>query len=111
MVVPFQPRGSDSSNSLVGVSADDDPSLDRSIRSQLREWYGAAVDGWQLLRVDRIERALPRFARGETRSVQGGVRLCGDYLETPSIQGALVSGRRAAESVLAQLGVVAGQAP
>ncbi len=105
----YAPQGSSLlSISLVGVPDDDDRSLDQAVRTQLRAWYGGAVDRWQLLRVDRIERALPRFARGETSSVRDGVHLCGDYLETPSIQGALVSGRRAAEAVLAQLGVAAG---
>ncbi|MFT5299680.1 MAG: putative NAD/FAD-dependent oxidoreductase, partial [Mariniblastus sp.] len=29
-----------------------------------------------------------------------GIFMCGDYLDTASIQGAMVSGRRAAESIL-----------
>jgi predicted NAD/FAD-dependent oxidoreductase len=33
--------------------------------------------------------------------------VCGDHVDTSSIQGSLVSGRRAAEAVLADLGVVA----
>jgi hypothetical protein len=33
----------------------------------------------------------------------GGVYMCGDYRETASIQGALVSGRRAAEAVIKDL--------
>jgi predicted NAD/FAD-dependent oxidoreductase len=33
----------------------------------------------------------------------GGVYMCGDYRETASIQGALASGRRAAEAVIKDL--------
>ena len=46
-----------------------------------------------------------RFAPGRIPSRQGdGPFTCGDYMESPSIQGALVSGRRAA-------GAVAGSVP
>jgi hypothetical protein len=34
-----------------------------------------------------------------------GLYVCGDHRDTSSIQGALVSGRRAARAVLADLGV------
>jgi len=53
-----------------------------------------------------IHHALPVLARplDLNRSNQrDGLILAGDYLQTPSIQGALVSGRRAAQSALARL--------
>jgi hypothetical protein len=53
-----------------------------------------------------LARALPqqRHAEWEQAPVRvggtGGVYMCGDYRETASIQGALASGRRAAEAVI-----------
>jgi predicted NAD/FAD-dependent oxidoreductase len=96
-----------------------DTGLIGEMRTVLREWFGAAVDGWQVLRVDEIPRAHPVNPLGtphrgvlavdeqghpagadSTRSVW----LCGDHLSDPSINGALASGRAAARTVLASRG-------
>lgn len=92
--------------STIGIPAEADIELASRVRTQLRGWFGAAVDHWQLLRVDRIARALPAYLPGALRSGNariGGVFVCGDHLETPSIQGAMVSGARAASAVRAHL--------
>jgi phytoene dehydrogenase-like protein len=87
----------------------DDAALDRAMRSQLSGWFGPRVQQWEALRTYRIPRALPRVAlpiAAPPPVDRGGVLVyrCGDYLETPSINGALASGRRAAEAVIAGLG-------
>jgi phytoene dehydrogenase-like protein len=78
--------------------------LVRDARGQLRNWFGADVIRWGrdrwlsdcacIAAVHTCGMALssPRLTEG--------ICVCGDYRETPSIQGALASGRRAAESVL-----------
>ncbi len=84
-----------------------DTDLDERARSQLRAWYGDVVDEWQLLRVDRIGQAQPVQSLDRLQDlarpvrVSPGLVVCGDHRDTSSIQGALVSGRRAAEAVLA----------
>ena len=97
------------SATVVGTGHADDGVLDRDARAQLGRWFGAtAVDAWRLLRVLRVPFSLPRNVPSPGH-VADAVRLgpqlygCGDYLETPSINGALRSGRRAAESLLADL--------
>ncbi len=98
------------SATVVAPAGPDDGVLDRDARAQLSRWFGArAVNSWRLLRVVRVPYSLPRtFPRPD--QVHDAVRLgdglygCGDYLETPSINGALRSGRRAAEAVVADLG-------
>jgi len=81
--------------------------LDAAVRRQLRRWWGGVLDAWELLRVDRIAHAQPLQSPGRfslpRRSVrvEPGLYLCGDHVDNASIQGALVSGRRAAEAVLA----------
>ncbi len=75
---------------------------------QLRRWFGESVDRWTHLRTYSIPHALPRHPAGSipaqgTRRRADGVIVAGDYTEFGSIQGALLSGRRAAELVLARL--------
>ena len=83
--------------------------LDEAVRAHMRKWFGPMVDSWRMLRAYPLVRALPqqRHAEWEQAPVRvggtGGVYMCGDYRETASIQGALASGRRAAEAVVADL--------
>jgi phytoene dehydrogenase-like protein len=92
------------SATVLGVPSASDARLDADVRAQLANWYGNAVASWRLVRVDRITRALPRFGESAgTAERVGDLFVCGDHVATPSIQGALESGRRAAESVHAHL--------
>jgi phytoene dehydrogenase-like protein len=93
--------------STVGVPDLDDVALDARVRQQLVGWYGVEVRGWELLVTHRIPYAQPRQDVGDlptmARDVWAGERtlVCGDHRDTASIQGALVSGRRAADALLA----------
>jgi phytoene dehydrogenase-like protein len=75
----------------------------RQVLDQLAEWFGPQTRSWRHLRTDWIPHALPSQPRygGEEKPVRPGVYLCGDYRQTASINGALVSGRKTAEAVLA----------
>ncbi len=83
--------------------------LNASVRQQLRRWFGSQVDSWAMLRSYEIPMALPRQRTGfsdrmsRTPQCSAGVYHCGDYCETASIQGAMLSGRRTAEAVIADL--------
>jgi phytoene dehydrogenase-like protein len=95
--------------STLGLPADATASadLDRDVRRQLTAWYGGEVAGWDLLRTDRIAYAQPRQDVADlptlARTVRVGERtwVCGDHRDTASIQGALVSGRRCADAIVA----------
>lgn len=93
--------------SVIGVPAEGDGELDGACRRQLRAWYGAQVDHWELVRVDRIRWAQPRQDPSDLPSLRRpvavgeGLWVCGDHRDTASIQGALVSGRRTADALLA----------
>ncbi len=77
------------------------------VRRQLGEMWQAETRPWRLLRRDDIAHALPaqdpplRLRR--TVRLDDGRYLAGDHRDTASIQGALVSGQRAAEAVLSDL--------
>jgi phytoene dehydrogenase-like protein len=93
--------------SVLGSTADSDTTLRDTVLEQLRGWYGTQVDHWRHLTTHRIAYALPNQVPPSLSPVakpvrrHDGIFVCGDYLDTASIQGAMVSGRRAAESVLA----------
>jgi hypothetical protein len=94
------------SATVLGIPAIDDHPLESSVRQELQEWFGVQVQTWRHLRTYRIPFALPAQAPPALSPVaksprkRDGLRVCGDYLDTASIQGAMVSGRRAADDVL-----------
>ena len=96
------------SATVVGTPPTEDAALDRDARGQMTRWFGDQVKGWRLLKIAHVPYSLPRAspradARDAAVRVSAGLYACGDYLETPSINGALRSGRRAAEAVVADL--------
>ena len=76
------------------------------VTAQMRSWFGEQVDSWRVLRVDHIRHAQPQQnpTVHPKRSVHiaDGLFVAGDHRDTSSIQGALFSGRRSAEAVLAR---------
>ncbi len=106
----YAPPGRDLiSVNVVREAPRDDRALEEAVRSHMRDWFGETVDGWRLLRVDRLPSALPAAPPGEVGGgapdPRVGPRLyaCGDHRENPSLEGSLVSGRRAGEAVLEDL--------
>jgi phytoene dehydrogenase-like protein len=81
------------------------PDLGARVQQQLRGWFGPAVDDWRLLRTDRILHAQPDSSPPlhprRRQRVTDGLWVAGDHRDTPSIQGALFSGRRVAAAILA----------
>jgi len=77
------------------------------VRRQLAEVWGAGTAEWQLLRRDDIPDALPSqpppLRVTSPARCGDGRYVAGDHRDTASIQGALVSGERAARAVLADL--------
>ncbi len=97
---------------LVAASAlglHDDAAAELAARNHLAELYGVGTRSWQHVATYPIRYALPAMlppldirkpvALGEWLFVAG------DHRDTASIQGAMVSGRRAADAALTHLGV------
>jgi len=93
------------SATVLGIPELGDDALETVVRRQVRRWFGAQVDGWRRLAVYRIPYALPALTPAEFAAPERSVRLrpglcvCGDHRDSASIQGALLSGRRAAAAV------------
>jgi phytoene dehydrogenase-like protein len=81
------------------------PDLDETVRAQLRGWWGDRVDTWTHLRTYRIAHGQPDqrppFHPKQQIALGSGRYVCGDHRDTASIQGALYSGRRTGERVIA----------
>ncbi|HSG79299.1 MAG TPA: NAD(P)/FAD-dependent oxidoreductase [Acidimicrobiia bacterium] len=77
-------------------------------REELRRWFGLRVDEWELVGEYRIHHAQPDqrppFPGARPARLRDGVYVAGDHRTSASINGALRSGRRAAEAVAADLG-------
>ena len=80
--------------------------LESVVREQLRGWFGPGVDDWRHLRTYQIKQAVPLSRQldvGNTEPevvAEGNLIRCGDYLEDPTVNGALKSGQRVAEYLL-----------
>ena len=79
--------------------------------AQLEQIYGQSTRWWELIRRHVIPEALTAtpvpLEPQRPVSLADGLVVAGDHRDTASTQGALVSGRRAADAVLADLGLPA----
>ena len=93
---------------LVSSSVVSGDASETAVRQHLSRLYGIETSGWQHVARYDITEALPTqpAPMGRFRSavrLEPGLFICGDHRDSASIQGALVSGRRAATAVLADL--------
>ena len=94
--------------SLRGTASSPLPEdLPSRVRMELGEWFGDAVQQWQHLRTFEIPQALPaqdtidlKWQQPRFANDPSGVIVCGDSHDVASIQGAMRSGREAAESLI-----------
>ncbi len=102
------------SATVLGWPTSDDKLLLTTVRAQLRRWYGLVAHEWRLLRLYRIQHAHPVVYPMDWQQEQrldAGLYYCGDHRATPSFQGAMESGRLAAEAVLGELGIEVQPSP
>lgn len=94
--------------SSSALGADHAGTTERVVRAQLSRIYGVDTSAWECIGTYAIPYALPAmtppFSIRRSVTYSEGVFLAGDHRDTSSIQGALVSGRRAARAVLNHLG-------
>lgn len=81
-----------------------EPIPDALLRSTLARIWGVGTVGWEEIAVTRVPEALPALPGGSPLRkpvhLAEGLYVAGDHRDTPSIEGALVSGRRAADAYL-----------
>ena len=96
----YAPEGSH----LFVVSA---PTMDAdapaAMRKQLVDWFGPVAGTYEEVRVDRIEKAQPKQLPGHNARAAveaNGLFLAGDHRRDASLNGALASGRAAAQAAI-----------
>ena len=83
--------------------------LEREVRLQLTAWFGCQVNDWRHLKTFMIEEAQPTQVPPTSNPFSAESKLnntlfiCGDYCSTATIDGALLSGRRAAAALVQEL--------
>lgn len=91
---------------LLSVSCVNPSVTDAEVASDLGALFGERSASWRLIRRVEVPKALPaqpvgHFSAASRTGVKpDGILRCGDFLETASIEGALLSGKRAAEMLL-----------
>lgn len=94
-------------STVLGVG--DGAGTDHEVRSQLCLIYGQDPRRWRLVTryeiADALPAMMPPLTLRQPVSLGDGLFVAGDHRDTASIQGALVSGRRAADAVLEHLDV------
>ncbi|QFG67402.1 NAD(P)/FAD-dependent oxidoreductase [Ornithinimicrobium pratense] len=85
-----------------------DPVADADVLTHLSQIYATDTSRWELVRRHDIPYAQPEqpapFTNRSALEVETGLILAGDHVDTASVQGAMVSGRRAADGWLARIG-------
>lgn len=84
--------------------------LERVVLEELKEWFGGSVKDWQLLQSYTIDHVLPQPLPPSpnpytvSHHLGGNVFDCSEFVTMPSIQWALLAGKRGAKSVDETLG-------
>jgi protoporphyrinogen oxidase len=90
------------SSSAIGLHHSVEAEL--RVRSHLASLYGVPTSGWTHVATYPIPDALPMMSAphdiAQDVRLSQGVYICGDYRQVSSIDGALASGRRAAEALM-----------
>jgi hypothetical protein len=83
--------------------------LNGFVIADLKGWFGPVVRTWRLLKSYRIPHAQPEQLPGvldpaeRPVRIASGVYICGDHRDNASLNGAMTSGRRAAEALASDL--------
>ncbi|CAN5683117.1 NAD(P)/FAD-dependent oxidoreductase [soil metagenome] len=106
VVAEYAPEG----RSLVSVSLVGLPEveggIEGAVQKELQDWFGPLAKHFQHLKTYRVPYSLPDQSSGmlspveKSVTVAPGIFVAGDHRGTASIDGALGSGRRAAEAIL-----------
>ncbi len=90
------------------------PTRERDVRDEVARLHDVAAADLEHLTTVTVTgaqpAALPPLQHRRPVDLGGGLYVCGDHRDTPSIQGAMASGRRAAGAVLSALRPAAGAA-
>ena len=91
--------------SYNGIPNIDDKILAENIKKEIKTWYGNQVNDWKMLKVYKINYALPNQEKITNELSKSDIQInenlfiCGDHLLNGSINAAMKSGRLVAELI------------
>ena len=103
------PGKSLASVTLVGdLEALSDAMLEKKVRDQMAEWWGESPKEWTLLRIYRVPFAQPAQIppydfKGKYVKLADDIYCCGDHRGSATLNGAIDSGLRTADSILSDM--------
>ncbi|WP_419176023.1 NAD(P)/FAD-dependent oxidoreductase [Desulfosediminicola sp.] len=109
LIAPDYAPNNETLVAVVSLRNETSPELENQIREQLASWFGTEVNHWQLLRTMHIPYGLPNQEPPTANPYQlplsydTRIRICGEYRSLPSIQWALLSGRKTGEIICDEL--------
>ena len=81
--------------------------MTEDVKTQLQDWFGSEAERFEHLKTYEIPFALPSQTKLDpverAPQIRSGLYRCGDDMDTASINGAMASGRRAAEAIQAEI--------
>jgi phytoene dehydrogenase-like protein len=99
----YAPAGSSLIAAAVPGTDALDPSVTTAVQAQLARWFGSSTTEWTHLRTDVIVHGQPLqgppHPMKQRVNLGDGLFVSGDHRDTASVQGAMFSGARTAESV------------
>ena len=93
------------SASILNRIGQSDSNLESQVRRQLQDWFGVQAKDWQHIATSTINAAQPRQVvpfqnpYAFQSHLQNGIFVCGDFCTTGTIDGAIFSGRQAAQEI------------
>ncbi len=114
VITQVAPSYAPSHQQLISISVlkpalSSEKGIEQEVRLQLNKWFGPQVKDWRHLQTSIIQEAQPTQEPptsspfSSSTKLADGLFICGDYRSTATIDGALHSGRLAAEQVLRDL--------
>ena len=91
--------------SVLNPKGQSESVLESQVRRQLQDWFGVQAKDWKHIHTYTINAAQPRQVPpfpnpyAFQAHLQNGIFVCGDYCATGTIDGAIFSGRRAAQEI------------
>ncbi|MEM7603202.1 MAG: FAD-dependent oxidoreductase, partial [Verrucomicrobiota bacterium] len=88
--------------SVLGDHREND-NLTNEVQAELVDWFGENAKSWKPLRTEHIRKALPIDPPGHLKdqTAVDSIYRCGDFTTSGSIEGAIISGLRTADQILA----------
>lgn len=93
------PNYSPDDHELISVNVIGNSVPESEVRDHLKYIFGSQVESWSYLKTYEVKQALPDVSLFDKFSNDSNHQIIGDFMQSPSLQGALKSGQFAANAI------------